>query len=202
MQVKAQVKHIRMSPSKVRLVVDVVRGLEVGKALDQLKFMSKLAKQPVSKLITSAIANAEHNLELSKDNLYIKEITVDEGKKLYRWLPRAHGRATKLRKRSCHINVVLEEIVASTDKKSKKPTVEAPVKLSDMPKEDKARDGKSIEKEIEKKEMKEKKVAKDESIEKGKKVIDTRSEGKGKHAKIEGQSTKGFIGKVFRRKSG
>jgi large subunit ribosomal protein L22 len=135
METKAKAKHIRMSPKKVRLVVDVIRGMEVDKALAQLRFINKKAVQPVKKLVESAIANAGHNYALDKSNLYIKEINVEEGKTLYRYTPRALGRATPIRKRTSHINIVLGELVDSGVVESKKPEVEAPVKLEDMAKQ-------------------------------------------------------------------
>lgn len=198
MQVKAAVKHIRMSPTKVRLVADLIRGLEVKNAMDQLRFSSKLAKKPIMKLMDSAVADALHNFDIKKDNLFVKEIRVDEAKKLYRWMPKAHGRATKIRKRSCHISLVLQELVDSGEKKKKVQKIEAPVKLGGKPKEKEAEPVSSVAKEIAAKE----KPKAEASEEKGKKIVDPRSEGKGKHARIEGASTKGFIGKVFRRKSG
>ena len=193
MEVKAIAKNIRISPTKVRLVADLIRGMEAQKALDQLKFMKKMARFPVSKVLSSAIANGAHNYDMQKENLVIKEIRIDEGNKLYRWMPRAHGRATKLRKRSCHIVITLKEIVESKDWKPKIQKIEKPIKLGEAPKEKKIE--KSLVKEIES-------LENASTDEKGKKIVDPRGEGKGKHTKIEGAGSKGFIGKVFRRKSG
>ena len=100
MEVKAKLKYIRISPRKVRLVADLVRKMEVNKALDQIKFSGKKSAKPLSKLINSAIANAANNFELDKNNLYIKEIRVDEGQTLKRWMPKARGRATPIMKKS------------------------------------------------------------------------------------------------------
>ncbi|MEA3272116.1 MAG: 50S ribosomal protein L22 [Patescibacteria group bacterium] len=116
MEIKASVKYIRKSPRKVRLVVDLIRGLDVKDAENQLKFTPKLAKEPILKLLRSAIANAENNFQLKKENLFIKKIVVDEGPTLKRWHPRAHGRAATIRKRSSHIDIVLGEKVL-TEKK-------------------------------------------------------------------------------------
>lgn len=196
MEVKAKVKHIRISPRKVRLVADLVRGMGVEKAIDQLNFTNKWAKRPIKKLIESAIANATNNFELEESNLFIKEIKVDEGATLKRWMPRAHGRATPLRKRTSHISLVLGEIKDSGEKKAKKQKVEAPVKLGETPKEDK-KEAKKDAKKVTNKNSKDK----DEKSEKGKDIVDPRSEGRGGHTKAEG-SSKGFAGKVFRRKSG
>jgi len=192
MEVKAKVKFIKISPRKVRLVASLVRGLNVNKALDQLNFVKKQAAKPISKLINSAISNAENNFELEKNNLFIKKITVDEGPTLHRWMPRARGRATPIRKRSSHINLVLAELVESGKKESKKQKIEAPIKLGQKPKED---DGVKVES----KDKKEKFSQEGTKEEKGKKIIDPRGEGKGKNTKMEG---KGFSSKIFRRKSG
>lgn len=198
MEIKASVKNLRTSARKTRLVVDIVRGMQVEKALDQLKFVNKKVTGSVSKLIKSAIANAENNYELSKDNLYVKEITVDEGTTLKRWMPRAHGRATPIRKRTSHINVVLGEIKDSGEKKAKQQKIEAPIKLGEQPKKEDKKEAKVASK----KEVNEKSPTKEIEDKAQEKIVDPRLEGKGKNTKIEGSSSKGFAGKVFRRKSG
>lgn len=197
MEIKAKAKHIKMSPRKVRLVVDVARGKEVQAALEQLKFVNKLAVKPIVKLINSAVANAKHNFEIEPDNLYVKEIKVDEGPTLRRWMPRAFGRATPLRKRTSHINLVLSEIKESGVKQAKKHKIEAPIKLESKPKEE--GEVKIADKT---EEIKEKTEEKEAASEKDKSIVDLRGEGRGKHTKIEGKSHKGFAGKIFRRKSG
>ena len=120
MEIKAQAKFIRMSPKKVRLIVDLIRGMDVKNAETQLNFSKKLAKEPVLKVLRSGIANAENNFELKKENLFIKKIVVDEGPTLKRWHPRAHGRAATIRKRSSHIGIELSEKVPSESIKQKK----------------------------------------------------------------------------------
>ena len=135
MEVKASLKHLRMSPRKVRLVIDVIRKMPVEAALNQLKFINKLATDPIAKLIKSAIANGENTYNLEKSNLYIKTITSDEGVMLKRWMPRAHGRATSIRKRGCHINVVLAEIKESGKKEKNTVKIAEPVKLEKLAKE-------------------------------------------------------------------
>ena len=135
MEVKASLKHLRMSPRKIRLVIDVVRKMPVEAALDQLRFMNKLAAEPVAKLIKSAIANGENTYSLERDNLYIKEIRSDEGVMLKRWMPRAHGRATSIRKRGCHLSLVLAEIKESGKKEAKVVKAADPVKLEKLAKE-------------------------------------------------------------------
>lgn len=108
MEVTAIARHIRMSPRKVRLVADLVRGLDVEKAAAQLKFIRKAAAKPVLKVLLSAVANAEHNHQLSSGELFVKSIRVDGGPMLKRWRARAFGRAASIRKRSSHISVVLD----------------------------------------------------------------------------------------------
>lgn len=137
MEVKANLKHLRMSAQKVRLVIDVIRRMPVETALDQLKFINKLATGPVTKLIKSAIANAVNTYSLEKNNLYIKEIRSNEGATLKRWRPRAQGRATPIRKRGCHLNLILAEIKVSGNSKKKVLKVADPVKLEKLVKEGK-----------------------------------------------------------------
>lgn len=196
MEVKAKAKYIKMSPRKVRLVADIARGLTVQDAVNQLRFTNKKAVLPVKKLIESACANAENNYELKQDNLFIKEIRVDEGATMKRWKPRARGRATPIRKRTSHINLILGELIDSGEVKSKKIKIDAPVKLGAKAKE---AEGVKIK---DKDDKDNKKIKADRKEADNKKIIDPRGEGHGKHMKIEGKSEKGFMNKVFRRKSG
>lgn len=150
MEVRAKSKFIRISPKKVRLLANLIRGLNVEEALVQLQFNKKDAALPVGKLIKSAIANAEENEDLKRDNLFIKEITVDGGPTLKRWMPKAMGRATPLIKRSSHITVVLAEKVPTTSKKKVKPedSKDDIIKIEDLGKishEDKKEDKRSEE---------------------------------------------------------
>ena len=109
MQSKAVAKTVRIAPRKVRLILDLVRGKEVGEAISILKLTNKRSSLVVEKLVKSAVANAEHNYDMDIDNLYISEIYADEGPTLKRFRPRAQGRATKINKRTSHITVVVEE---------------------------------------------------------------------------------------------
>ncbi len=120
MEIKAIARFVRMSPRKVRLVINLIRGMRVAQAQTQLKFMNKAATTPVLKLLNSAIANAEHNFELDGSNLYIKSITADGGPVLKRWTPKAFGKATPIRKPTVHISIVLEEKGAEPVKPSTK----------------------------------------------------------------------------------
>ena len=101
-------KHVRMSPRKVRRVVNVVRGMDVQAALDTLKFAPQAAAEPTYKVVASAIANAETAEGLKTDDLYISQIFVDEGVTMRRFQPRAKGSAGRILKRSSHITVVVE----------------------------------------------------------------------------------------------
>lgn len=107
MDVHASLRYLRMSPRKVRLVINAIRGLSVTAAETRLQFLPKLASEPVLKLLRSAIANAEHNFHLKKEDLVVKTITADGGPTMSRFRPRAFGRAAPIRKRTTHINLVL-----------------------------------------------------------------------------------------------
>ena len=109
MEARAKLSYVRLSPQKTRLVVDMVRGRRVQDALNILKFSPQKAAAVVSKLVSSAVANAEQKGVSDVDRLFVKTITVDQGPALKRFLPRAQGRATKIRKPTSHIVVVLDE---------------------------------------------------------------------------------------------
>lgn len=109
MQAKATAKQVRIAPRKARLVIDLIRGKEVGEAIAILRHTPKAASPIVEKVLNSAIANAEHNYELEANNLYISEAYVDEGVTLKRFRPRAQGRASRINKRTSHITVVVSE---------------------------------------------------------------------------------------------
>ncbi len=122
MDVHASLRHLRMAPRKVRLIVDMVRGLPVAEATLRLSFVQREAARPVLKLLKSAIANAEHNFKLDPAALVVKTITADGGTTLKRSRPRAMGRAAPIRKRTTHINLVLapaSEIVLGKKKLKK-----------------------------------------------------------------------------------
>ena len=107
-ETKATLKYLRMAPRKVRLLVDLVRGMKASEALVQLQYSGKQAALPVFKLIRSAMANAQHNHGMAEETLKIKTITVNGGPVLHRFAPHAFGRASKIRKRTSHITLVLE----------------------------------------------------------------------------------------------
>jgi large subunit ribosomal protein L22 len=116
----------------MRLVAGSIRNKKAADAIAQLALMLKGARTPVKKALESCVANAVNNYELDRDNLFIKEIRIDEGRTLKRFMPRAYGRATPIRKRTSHIKVVLGEIKDSGKKIPKKAEVEAPVSLDEM----------------------------------------------------------------------
>ncbi len=116
MDVSARLRFLRISPRKARLVTRVVQGMDALEAESQLQFMNKAAARPLLKLLRSAMANAENNNELKKENLFVKSFFVDEGPTLKRYRPRAFGRAAEIRKRSSHVTIVLSEKQSSTKK--------------------------------------------------------------------------------------
>jgi large subunit ribosomal protein L22 len=109
MEVKARLKHAKVSAQKARLVADLVRGKDVNDALRALTFLNKKSSGLIKKLIESAVANAGQKQVIDVDNLFVKTITVDQGPVMKRYMPRAQGRATEIRKKMSHINVVLDE---------------------------------------------------------------------------------------------
>lgn len=178
MEIKASINDLRMSSRKVRLVIDLIRKMPVDAALAQLKFTNKLATEPVAKMIESAIANGVNTYGLDRNNLFIKEIRSDEGTTLKRWMPKAHGRATVIRKRGAHVMVVLGEIADSGKHEKKVIKAEAPMKLEDLAKEAE----------------KTSKTSKKKEVEEGATTVKAKT----KTAAPE----KGFAAKVFRRKVG
>lgn len=110
MKVKAQAKFVRQSPYKVRRVLDLVRGLPVHDAEHLLRLTPRGATEPVAKVLKSAVANAEHNHALDADELVVAEAFADEGPTLKRYRPRARGRATRIRKRTSHITIVVSDM--------------------------------------------------------------------------------------------
>ena len=109
METKAAARFIRISPRKIRLVMDQVRGKKVEEAINQLTFAPQKGARILKKLLNSAVANAEQDTNVDVDALYIKQIYANEGPTLKRWRPRAQGRATRIRKRTSHLTVILDE---------------------------------------------------------------------------------------------
>jgi large subunit ribosomal protein L22 len=109
MEVKASLNFARIGCQKARLVVDLVRGQDVNEAIKTLTFMKQKGAGLVKKLIESAVANAENKKVIDVDNLYVKHISVDMGPAIKRFRPRAQGRASQVKKKLSHINVILDE---------------------------------------------------------------------------------------------
>jgi large subunit ribosomal protein L22 len=200
MQVNAKLRYLRMSPKKVRLVVNVIRSLKVEEAINQLNFIYKAASKPVLKLLNSAISNAENNFSLKRNNLFIKEIRVDEAGRLKRWQPRAHGRATPIHKKLSHVIIVLDELVPTKAKvKAKAKKVAKPLKVASLEEIKKAPL-------VEQVKTKKEAVPKEHEKEIDKVIEDVRMEGKHRHKQQEEKrlmkKSKGFIKKIFSRKAG
>lgn len=109
MEAKATAKYVRVSPRKAGQICDLVRGKNVDEALAILKFTPRGAAADIAKVVKSAKANAENNHEMNAENLYIESIVANQGPTIKRFMPRAQGRATMIRKRTSHIEVVVKE---------------------------------------------------------------------------------------------
>ncbi|MCS6875888.1 MAG: 50S ribosomal protein L22 [Aquificaceae bacterium] len=108
MEARAVLRYAKVSPTKARQVLRVIQGMKAGDALYQLRFVPKKSARIVEGVLRSALANAEQK-GMDLDKLYIKKAVADEGPMYKKWLPRAHGRATPMRKRASHITILLEE---------------------------------------------------------------------------------------------
>ncbi|MNI11930.1 50S ribosomal protein L22 [compost metagenome] len=109
MEAKAHARSIRIAARKVKLVVDLIRGKQVGEAIAILRHTPKAASPVVEKLLNSAIANAEHNYSMDVNKLVISEVFVNQGPTMKRFRPRAMGRASRINKRTSHITLVVSE---------------------------------------------------------------------------------------------
>lgn len=110
MEKSAHAQFVRIGCRKARVVIDTIRGRRVDEAMDALRFIPKSAIDPVLKVVKSAIANAKQaDATLEDKNLFIKKCWVDQGPAIKRWRPRAHGRATRIRKGTSHIHVVVSD---------------------------------------------------------------------------------------------
>lgn len=191
MKVSAQLNNLRIAPRKSRLVANLIKGLDVQNALSQLNSTIKGSSSPITKLIESAIANGENNFGLDKNNLYIFDARVEDGMKMKRWMPKAFGRAGRILKRSSNIKVVLEERVEGKNRKSQE----------QIDKERKERLEKKIKAEREaRKEQEEREKENKTTVKESKK---TSNENKEEQTTTKTRKTKerGFMGRIFRRKS-
>jgi large subunit ribosomal protein L22 len=109
MEITAKAMQVRVSPRKMRLVVDMVRGMDVNEALGVLKFTPNKSAEDIYKAIRSAQASAENNYDLDPDDLYVKAIYADDGPTFKRFKPRARGRVNQVLKRTAHLTVVVAE---------------------------------------------------------------------------------------------
>src|SRR5213595_2266282 len=128
MEAKATLRYLRITPRKVRVVADLIRGKKVDAALAQLAYIEKRAAEPVAKLLRSAVANAEQGSKdqaLDVDRLHVKSLMVDQGPSLRRYMPRAMGRAFKILKKTSHIALIVSD-EAPPKKKRVKPHRKAP----------------------------------------------------------------------------
>ena len=182
MKSETKLNNLRIAPRKVRLIADLIRGLDVQEALNQLAYTVRRSSLPMEKLLRSAIANAENNFGLDRDNLYVSAVLVGEGATLKRWLPRAFGRATMLKKRTSKISLVLEERVEGKNRKTKE-QLETERKNREEAK-------KKLEQEL-----------KDEQAKESPSSIDKVSSKKESHKEDRQGGKKGWIKKVFQRKS-
>ena len=133
-QVLAHARNLHISPRKMRLVTNLVNGMQVGNALVQLAHANKKAAPMVEKLIKSAIANAEHNFSLNADDLVIKTITCDMGPVMKRYFPRARGSAFVIRRKTSHVHITLEERVGKKKTSVKLATIAKAKPAEDKPK--------------------------------------------------------------------
>jgi len=117
--ITAKLRYLRISPRKVRLVADLIKGLSVIEAERQLKFLTKRSTKPVLKLLGSAVANAKNKANLVKENLYVSNVIIENGPTLKRWRSRAMGRTSPIMKRTSHITLILDERKASVSQKAK-----------------------------------------------------------------------------------
>ena len=180
MLVSARLKSLRKSPRKVRLVSNMLKGLDAEKAQSQLKFLMKGSVPYFEKLLQSAVSNAENNFGLDKNNLYIKDIVVNEGTKMKRWLPRAHGRASLLLKRTCSVELILDEKVKG---KGRKKVVKQEIKDIKKPEEIKE------------------KIGEEELKSASAKATADKEEKEFVDEKKKAAESKGFLKRIFRRKS-
>ncbi len=129
-RVRAQAKWVRTSSRKARLVLDHIRGRTVPEARTVLAFSTRAAAIDIEKVLRSAVANAEANHGLDGDDLVVEVAYADEGPTLKRWKPRARGRVNRIRKRTCHVTLVLSEVQETATRRRRPPKADAPVKTA------------------------------------------------------------------------
>lgn len=135
MEVKAHLNYLRMSPRKVRLAANLIKGMDTKRAELELQYLGRRSAQPLLKLLRSAVANARHNFQLPEEGLYVKSILVNQGPTLKRFMPRAFGRAAPVRKRTSHISLILDSRSPAAAKPRKAAPKEEPL-VRDVTRED------------------------------------------------------------------
>jgi len=178
MKVNAKLNNLRIAPRKSKLVADLIKGLDVLEALDQLEAHVKRTSPHMKKLLSSAIANAENNFGLDKNNLYVYEARIGAGPTMKRWMPKAFGRAGEILKRTSKIEIILEERVEGKNRKTKE----------------------EMEAEMKKREKERKKEEKEQKETQEKSSKDSDKKGGEERAKKE-TPNKGWAKKIFQRKS-
>jgi large subunit ribosomal protein L22 len=139
-RVRAQAKWVRMSARKARLVLDHIRGRTVPEARTILAFTTRAAATDIEKVLRSAVSNAEANHGLDGDELVVEAAYADEGPTLKRWKPRARGRVNRIRKRTCHVTLVLAEVPEpQTPRRRRRKQAEAPAAEESKPKATRSR---------------------------------------------------------------
>jgi len=184
MKVTAKLNNVRISPRKIRLVANFIKGLDVDDAIQQIDAKVKKGDLEIKKLLLSAVANAENNFGIDRNNMYVSEILVGAGSTLKRWMPKAYGRAGAIRKRTSKIILTVDERIEGKGRKSKE----------ELEKERKARleAKKKLQKEMEAQEQENKQEEKKEISKLPAKEAD-------KVKKAEGKGN--WTSKIFRRKS-
>lgn len=145
MSVKVYLKNLRTAPRKVRLVADLIRGLRIDEAMEQLKYIPKRAAVPVMKLLESAVAAAENDFKMKKEDLFISKITVDDGATLKRSMPHAMGRAFPILKRTSTITIELDKKAVELEALEEKKAEDSIEKPAEEAKEETPKKGKSKE---------------------------------------------------------
>ena len=139
MRVHAQAKWVRTSARKARVVLDLIRGRSVPEARTILAFTTRAVATDIEKVLRSAVANAESNHGLDGDELVVEAAYADEGPTLKRWKPRARGRVNRIRKRTCHVTLVLAEVPEpQTPRRRPRKQADAPAAEESKPKSSKA----------------------------------------------------------------
>lgn len=193
MKVTAELNNLRISPRKVKLVADLIKGMNAIEAVSQLDVAIKKTSGYMQKLLLSAMANAENNFGLSKNNLYVLDAVVGAGPTLKRWMPKAYGRAGQILKRTSKVRIVLEERIEGKDRKSK-----------EQMETEKAERIKKANQELKKESKKEESKKEEDKAEikeaKTEKVVDAKAKS-GEGTKKGLGEAKSWKNKIFRRKS-